>query len=143
MTVIAWDGTVLAADKLFVFNGLKRTGTKLERVGDLLVAATGMAWAAREAIEWVRRGRKPEDYPACQRDKDDWAALVVIEDRRCLLYERSPYPTKLEDRIFAAGNGRDFALAAMYLGQTAIQAVDVACVFCPDCGNGVDWILAP
>lgn len=143
MTVIAWDGTILAADKLQVCGEMRRTVSKLERIDDLLVAATGFGWAAREMIEWVRRGRSPEDFPACQRDKDTWATLTVIEDRRCLLYERSPYPTKLEDRIFADGAGRDFALAAMYLGRTAVQAVDIAIVLCPDCGNGVDWILAP
>ena len=111
MTVIAWDGTILAADKLQVCGEMRRTVSKLERIDDLLVAATGFGWAAREMIEWVRRGRSPEDFPACQRDKDTWATLTVIEDRRCLLYERSPYPTKLEDRIFADGAGRDFTNA--------------------------------
>lgn len=143
MTVIAWDGKTLAADKLANFGGLGRAVTKIHRVGDLLVAASGTTWAAAEALAWVERGRKPEDFPPGLRDKDDWVPILVIENRQCLLYERSPYPTEIEDGVFAMGNGRDFALAAMRMGADARRAVEVACYFCPDCGIGVDSIEAP
>lgn len=143
MTVIAWDGKTLAADKLANYNGLKRVVTKIQRIDDLLVAASGNAWAANEAFAWVKRGRKPEEYPACQRDKDDWALLLVVERRQILVYERSPYPTTIEEGVFAMGGGRDFALAAMHMGADARRAVEVASHFCPDCGLGVDTLEAP
>lgn len=143
MTVIAWDGKTLAADKLANFGGLSRTVTKIRRIGDLLVAASGTTWGAAEAFAWVERGRKPEDFPAVLRDKDDWVPLLVVEAGRIWLYERGPHRTEVEDRLFAMGNGRDFALAAMYLKADARMAVEVASHFCPDCGLGVDTLEAP
>lgn len=143
MTVIAWDGKTLAADKLGSYNGLGRTVTKIHRIGDLLVGISGNAWVANEVFAWVERGRKPEAFPACQRDKDDWSMTLIIEARRVLLYERSPYPTRIADGTCAIGSGRDFALAAMHMGADARRAVEVATHFCPDCGLGVDTLEAP
>lgn len=143
MTVIAWDGKTLAADKLGNYSGLSRTVTKIHRIGDLLMGVSGNAWVANEVFTWVERGRKPEAFPACQRDKDDWSMTLIIEARRVLLYERSPYPTRIADGTCAIGSGRDFALAAMHMGADARRAVEVATHFCPDCGLGVDTLEAP
>ena len=63
---------------------------------------------------------------------------MIGPDKSIRKWERSPYPLKFHDEQFAIGSGRDFALAAMYLGKTAAQAVEVACVFDSGCGNGVD-----
>lgn len=55
-------------------------------------------------------------------------------------YERTPHPLKFPPQQFAIGSGRDFALAAMYLGCDAAGAVHVACEFDSACGNGVDVV---
>lgn len=138
MTVIAWDGKTLAADKRAVNSGLVLTTTKIRRIGDLLCGASGDISAAAEALAWVERGRNPDDYPAIQRSRDDYAGLLVIDGERVLKYERSPMPTVFEDAFFAIGSGRDFALAAMHCGKTASEAVEIASVFDCGCGNGVD-----
>ena len=79
------------------------------------------------------------DFPPSQRDKDDWAGmLVILRDRRIARYERTPYPVFYEDETFAIGCGRDFALAAMHLGKTAREAVEVAIALDSGCGNGID-----
>lgn len=36
------------------------------------------------------------------------------------------------------GSGRDFAEAVLHLGHDARKAVEVACHFQTDCGNGID-----
>jgi hypothetical protein len=40
----------------------------------------------------------------------------------------------------AFGSGRDYAEAAMFLGCDAKRAVEVACQFQTDCGNGIDTL---
>jgi ATP-dependent protease HslVU (ClpYQ) peptidase subunit len=140
MTVICWDGKTLAADKRSVNNGLIRKVTKIRRIGNLLCGASGEMWACQEAFEWIERGRKPEDYPKCQTDKDYYADLLVIDNGKILKYERSPYPLTIEDETFAMGSGRDFAISSMFYGGTAQEAVQFASLFDPGCGSGMDFL---
>jgi len=94
-----------------------------------------------QMIEWVRAGRAVADFPPMQRDKDDWQPILVIEaDGTPSQYDRTPYPSRFEDRCCAIGSGRDFAMAAMYLGKTAREAVEVACALDSGCGNGIDTL---
>ena len=139
MTVIAWDGKSLAADKRAVSDTLIRTVAKLCRVGEALVAYAGDSDAGEEVLAWFRDGHDPAKFPASQRDKTGWAGLLIVwPDGTLWKYERTPYPLKYPPQQFAIGSGRDFALAAMHLGKTAAEAVEVACVFDNGCGNGID-----
>jgi ATP-dependent protease HslVU (ClpYQ) peptidase subunit len=140
MTCIAWDGKTLAADKRTVNNGLHRTVTKIYETGELVAAVSGSADHMSALFNWLNR-RDAAEWPKFQ-DGDDWSLLVVVmkSDRSVLLYERTPHPWKVEDRHFSCGSGRDFAMAALHLGKTAREAVEVACVFDVHCGNGVDSV---
>jgi hypothetical protein len=141
MSVIAWDGVTLAADKRASLGTLIRTTTKIFRSGDALVAYAGEAAFGEEVRAWFNRGANPEDFPAGNRDKDDWAGLLVIRKGQPIArYERTPYPLLFEDKQFAIGCGRDFAIAAMHLGKTAKEAVEVAIALDSGCGNGVDTL---
>lgn len=139
MTVIAWDGKHLAADKRGCSGTAIRTVTKIKKVDGVLVGLSGDYQWFGAMINWIDRGRKPEEYPLHQRDKDDWCPVLVIErDGTPSFYERSPFPIRIEDQFVAIGSGRDFAMAALHLGHTAVEAVDVACKLDSACGNGVD-----
>lgn len=138
MTVVAWDGVTLAADKQTSDVGLRLKTTKAVRIGNLLVAGSGDAHRIREMHEWVAGGRKKEDLPSFQRDSGTSVNLMVIEAGRILHYGTSHLPLVIEDKFSAMGSGRDYALAAMYLGKTAKEAVEVAIHFETGCGNGVD-----
>lgn len=140
MTTIAWDGKTLAADKLAAYGNLKNTVTKIFRIGSgELVGCAGDFTFCLSLIEWVKQGRVPVDFPSHGRDKDDWQPLLVIEvDGTPSLYERTPYPIRNEQRCVAYGSGRDFARAAMHIGKTAREAVEVACELDVGSGNGVD-----
>lgn len=118
---------------------MKRTGTKILRIGDLAVGFTGPSDRGAAMIEWVRSGRRPELFPEGQKE-DDWAQLVVIEGGRVFSYQQTPYAMVNEDPVYAEGTGRDYALAAMYLGCDAARAVAVACQFDPSSGMGIDAI---
>jgi len=45
---------------------------------------------------------------------------------------------RVEDAFCAMGGGRDYALAAMFLGKSALEAVQVACALDITCGKGID-----
>ena len=139
MSVIAWDGKTLAADKRMCFGTMFRTTTKIFRVGDALCAYAGDAAMGEELLAWFKAGAIPADFPPSQRG-DDWSGLLVVRKDALLKYEKSPYPIKIESTHYAIGCGRDFALAAMYLGHDARAAVEVTIALDSACGNGIDCI---
>lgn len=138
MTCIAWDGKTLAADKRATYQGLTRTVTKIFRHGNALLAIAGDGGMGMEMVNWIRGGGVLSSYPPTQREEKTMVYFAMIEDGRVWMYERTPHPLILEDRQFAMGSGRDFALAAMHLGKSAREAVEIACLFEQNCGNGVD-----
>jgi hypothetical protein len=92
-------------------------------------------------LAWVKSGCKPATFPESQRGTDDWVSVVVVRPGGLVdVYERSPYPFRVEDETYATGSGRDYAIAAMHLGKSAAQAVEIASLFDPACGNGVDTL---
>lgn len=141
MTVIAWDGKTLAGDKRTNFGGLHGQTTKVHRIGACLVGCAGNAAHIAELLEWVRAGRIPADLPKAQSDPKECVTMLLIEpDGSVAHYESSPYPIRLANRQWAIGSGRDFALAAMHLGKSAAEAVEVANALDCSCGNGVDTL---
>lgn len=138
MTVIAWDGERLAADRLADSNGLARSVTKIRLLRGHLCGASGRTAYCQAMFAWFEGGAEPGAYPRWQ-DSDDYADFVAITpDRRILKWERTPHPIEYEDQHFAMGSGRDYAMAAMHLGKTAVEAVEVASHFEIGCGNGID-----
>lgn len=139
MTVIAWDGKTLAADKCASFAGRNVTVCKLARLPDGIAAASGDGPTGCALLAWAGRGRDVADYPKAA--EDDSATLMVIQnDGTILLYTKNPYPMVVEDRQVAIGCGREYALAAMYLGHDAAKGVEVASALDIYCGNGIDTL---
>lgn len=140
MTILAWDGKTLAADKRGLNNGLGRTVTKIYRVGEDIVGFAGDMVVGLEMLEWARGGYLPEEMPEVQLDEETTCFFLVINKDGVRVYERGVQPIRFEDKFFACGTGRDYALAAMHLGCDAAKAVEVACVFEASCGNGIDTL---
>lgn len=142
MTVIAWDGATLAADKRAISGGgICRTVTKLEPVGAALLAMTGDWDTGAEMREWFKAGADPAQFPA--KAREDRATLIVIDEEGIRTWGVGPFPMWIEQRQCAWGSGRDYAEAAMYLGHNAEKAVRVASHFQSDCGSGVDVLHRP
>lgn len=146
MTVIAWDGKTLAADKRTNWGGLTSTTVKIHRIsqkdgGFFLAGCSGNAAQIAEMVQWLRDGEDPQTLPATQRDpKECVSALVVRADGSLWQYESTAFPILILDKKWAIGSGRDFATAAMHLGESAQGAVEVACCFDTSCGNGIDTL---
>jgi ATP-dependent protease HslVU (ClpYQ) peptidase subunit len=138
MTVIAWDGTTLAADKASTNAGYRSTVTKIHRVDGALVALAGTESAVMAGLAWLKGARNPHDYPEAMKNTD--SLMWEIRKGEFLRYGEGPYPARVEDKFLATGSGRDYALAAMYLGFGAVMAVQVACALDIGCGNGIDTL---
>lgn len=146
MTVLAWDGKTLAADKRALNQGLISTVTKIWKIKEgpyagCLIGCTGDLSDGIEVQKWFENGAVRDDYPDCQKDRENASTIMLIApNRRTYKLTFSSYPMLFEDAIMAIGSGRDFALAAMYCGKTAKEAVEIACIFESGCGNGVDTL---
>lgn len=143
MSVIAWDGRMLAADKRASIGSLYRKTTKIFRRNNCLVGYAGDADKAEELMAWWAAGANPKEFPEpCRDDSRTWASLLVVSPGGLLHYQRTPYPVRYDSgQSMAIGSGRDFAMAAMHLGKTAAEAVDVACALDSGCGDGVDALF--
>lgn len=140
MTVIAWDGKMLAADKQMNSDGHKQTVTKISRDGPNLIGTCGHAAHARAMVDWFVQGAIAEKWPMPHKPDDYADMLVIMASGQIREYEgcaRGHYDI-IEDPFTAMGCGKKYALAAMLLGHDAVKAVDVACELDAGCGMGID-----
>lgn len=145
MTVIAWDGSLLAADRRMVTGGVVTEVKKIHRAGNFLVGGAGPAAEVAYLREWAENDFAPDRHPEKLYGVrlSDEAALLAVTDSiggpKVLLFEGGGRtPIVIESPFFALGSGEKFASAAMYLGHNAEYAVSVANALCHWCGNGCD-----
>lgn len=139
MTVIAWDGKTLAADKQSSYGSLPAITTKVFRIRNHLVAGSGDTARIIEMRKWFEDGADPAKLPAFQTDEAKFVDLMVVDPAGGLMvYSNGPLPSFIQNQFWATGSGRDFAIAAMHCGKTAREAVEIASLFCTGCGQGVD-----
>lgn len=144
MTVIAWDGKTLAADRrrsteYGMIDEVTKCGASVTAAPDswpYLWAISGKAAIALELLEWFHAGQDPFAFPASARGGD--ATLVIIDDEGACFYTRGPIAEPINRKIWATGTGGDLAIGAMHCGKTAREAVEIASIYCAWCGNGVD-----
>lgn len=142
MTVIVWDGTTLAADKQGTSANLARTVTKIHRIPNGILGFCGVLSHGMAVLEWFRNGEDKDKWPYPKGDDvASTAVLVIRADGACMYHtDEGPHPERFEDPFIAIGSGRDYAMAAMYLGCDARHAVEVACKFDVTCGQGIDTL---
>lgn len=139
MSVIAWDGKTLAADRQGTICDTNVTVSKIRKSSDGTILAWvdshegGMAMAL-----WFEKGADPEMLPDTQ-NKDDWSRLItLLPNGQIFTYELQGIPLPILDPFAAWGAGRDFALGAMAMGADARKAVEIASKFNVYCGMGVE-----
>jgi hypothetical protein len=125
MTTIAYDGKTLVTDSRIVSGStVFGTATKIFKLKDgSYVAFCGRASLWPEVIEWLNGGDKPV---IVDRELDSVSALVVDKKGRAFEIDDDlrPFPACVP---WAGGSGQPFALAALALGHTAEEAVEVTC----------------
>lgn len=142
MTVIAWDGECLAADKRMLAGDTAQSTTKLFRLPDgALVGITGDFCFGLEMVEWLKAGADPATFRSEWRDPSKGGCVLVVRpDRQVVSYESSPIPIPFSHSFCATGSGSLGALVALACGRSASEAVALACMFSSGCGNGVDTL---
>ncbi len=136
MSTIAWDGTRLAADTRGVIgDGLPIESHKLFRLTEgRLLAGVGLKEDLLLVKEWLLlAGEKP-------RIEESFAALLVLPTGQCFRLEAKLICLPVCEPFVAMGSGRDFALAALALGKTAVEAVELAARFDLWTGLPVEWL---
>lgn len=144
MTVIAWDGHTLAADKRMNSGPGAPTTTirKIRRLtnGSLVGWAGGISFC-HAIVEWIEAGADPTAIEETWFEHEELAGqvLMIAPDKSVHLYEHA-FPIELEGKFHAIGSGAPFAITAMHLGQDARKAVEITCLFDSGCGNGIDTL---
>ena len=143
MSVIAWDGKIIAADRQAQMGGLCYPVSKLKRVKEFILGWTGSTAHGLAIVTWYLDGRHKKRWPEFQKT-EDWARLIVFEllDPNCITvvsFEQTPEPQPVMSTPFAWGCGAEFAMGAMEMGADAIKAVQVASKYNPYCGMGVQF----
>ena len=78
MTVIAWDGKTLAADRQITSGYTKNKRiTKIRKYGNVLCGVTGETKYADALFKWVEGGRIKVRFPSFSNDNQ--VMLVVID----------------------------------------------------------------
>ena len=142
MTVIAWDGHVLAADRQVTNGDTVSSGIKLwplKQGG--AVAVCGALSQGLALRRWVEEGMIREKFPAVKED-EEWARLIVaLPGKPVIMFENTPEAIEVIDPFLAWGCGREAALGAMEMGADAITAVKIASKWIVGCGNGCDYVI--
>lgn len=139
MTVIAWDGKILAADKQATYGDLIRKSTKIFDLGsDEYLALCGTIGNGLTLLDWYKQGAEIEKWPKELQNGDDWCQLIIASKNGVKYTDRQPYFQKLEDPFMAWGRGCEVAVGALAMGADAIKAVEIAIQFCEGCGCGID-----
>lgn len=139
MTVIAWDGRTLAADKQGRAGYVKTARTKIQRHAGMLIGTAGERHVADQVVFWIKEGCNPATWPkAAEEGVTD--VLVVLPSGVLLLYQSGPHVTPLENSFFAIGCGAEAAMAVVALGHNAHRAVEITCQVVADCGGGIDTL---
>jgi hypothetical protein len=134
MTVIAWDGRMVAADSMLEAGGYvyPRGTKKLILFDGNIYATSGAAGLVKPCMDWVLRNDEPENMPKVT-DPQGYNFMVFMPDG--VAHARSnanPYPYE-PGAPDAWGSGCDFAIGAMLHGADAWDAALVACRANPHC----------
>lgn len=137
MSVVAWDGKILAADRQSTYGDTKSSTDKIFLLPNgEVVAFVGPLTAAVRLKRWYDEGADPAKYPPLKKD-EDWTKIIVASKDRICFTEGSPDFIPVIDPFCAWGVGREAALGALEMGANAPQAVAAACKWICGCGMGV------
>jgi len=87
-----------------------------------LYAGSGNAEDCAAVRIWLESGgEKPKI--------ENYAGIVIGADGSIWRYEDKLVPLHVSGPFHATGSGRDYAMAAMHMGKSAREAVELACVY--------------
>lgn len=136
MTVIAWDGRYLVTDMRASIGDVGYPVHKIRKLPNVVFAYSGYSDDFEGMINhyWDRTLPNPSN-------KDQFSRLVIVKQvdgvPELTYMEIGSTEIKPVSKYFASGTGMDFALTAMHLGKTAIDAVHITNKLSSSCGLGI------
>lgn len=130
----------MAADKLGNDSGIACITTKIFRIGPKsVVGFSGNSDCCRSVLNWFLTGMEREKWPTHKTDSNRWSVAMHYIDGKLHLYYQEPDPIVCENKTYAIGSGRDFALSAIHLDYNAVDAVKHTIELSLECGMGYDY----
>jgi ATP-dependent protease HslVU (ClpYQ) peptidase subunit len=144
MTTIACDGQKVAADGLGCC-GHEQSQTdvcKLKFSGNVIYGITGVRAMFDALIMWHKTGADSKNFPPLTGTDEHVSLLVFLSDHCLRFTNECPYPDEFPYPQ-AFGSGPEYATAAMALGATAREAVEVAARFDVYTGGEITEMTLP
>lgn len=143
MTTIAYRDGLMASDTR-AYSGDKHPigfKSKISRLGDgtLIGISSSTVGAPTEFLSWLLDQPIGERYESVSEDPLPVQALVVCPDGRAYYWDDGKaFTGPLRADFFAIGSGEQTALAALLLGRSAEEAVELAKQVDPWTGGKVE-----
>jgi len=99
MTVIAWDGVTLAADKQNTIVGYAHVATKIHRVPSGIVGFMGNGAHAVQVLAWMKAGMTVADFPRADSEDSIGQAILITKMAKAFGYNNSPHGLEYEDKF--------------------------------------------
>lgn len=130
MTTVAYRDGVMAADTQGDWSGIRtRVPNKIVRVGNALIGVAGNFTDCRDFIDWYAAGADRKALPEFRtygvENSVAIEALVAAPDGLTIWTEHFQ-PDPVAGEFWAVGSGAKAAIAAMYMGADAAEAVRIA-----------------
>jgi hypothetical protein len=139
VTVISYRNGTIACDSLCCSDGAKFASmTKIARAPDgSLAALSGPALACYRFLKWFAANGSEDGYDPEAVDAEGMSGFVVRPDGTIYCLDESCELFLIETPYVADGSGMAYALGAMAVGASAVEAVEAAIACCTTCGGPV------
>ncbi len=135
MTTIAANLECMAADRKVTLGETRYMSRKLKRVRDTIVGGAGSSTGIAKFMRWFEAGADADDTPKLAKDEE--IDVLLLSPRGLSFFNGEFVEDLMEDAFFALGTGNQAALAAMHLGLSPGDAVEVA----KKVDNGTDGVV--
>lgn len=146
MTTMAFRNGILASDRYVTGGGtLLAVKTKIAKVGNVLVGATGAGAVCHAFILWAMggcKGNPPETRHVFGDNVYEGTGILILPGKppRALTLIEAGWQDTEADPYVAFGSGADNAMGAMSMGASAAQAVEAAAKHDLATGGGIDVV---
>lgn len=142
MTVIAFDGRFVAADRRMCFGSeiSRRLVTKIHIKDGFVFAGTGYIHGGLLAKMIAQFTADVEEMHTLPWRKEPGNFINCGMDGIASVWSEGDQWGHPEQAPCAWGQGSDYATGAMHAGKNAMEAVEIACRLDSSCGGGVEFI---
>ena len=122
MTTIAVKDSIMAGDTQGTFEGCLMLMNKIFKVKDELIGVCGDYDAAVDFVETYKKYKRPTKPEDTEANFD----YLLLNNKGCYLATGYGPRTKVLEKFWAIGSGKEAAITAMRMGATAKEAVKMA-----------------